>query len=354
MRLDALRRSLVVLSLSIVLSLSANHIQGQSEPVSPTPPPDPATVAAQARQIAEEAILRIANDCSLIADAQEQTRQAAIAAARDAQSADTRSASQRGDDQTIKATSRGAVLAAVAAVTPPMPTAAPQTGPARVPILMYHHVSDAPAGADAIRLDLSVGPKAFSQQMDYLASHGYQTIGLADLVERLQKGHALPAKPVVLTFDDGYDDNYSQAYPVLRRRGFTGTFFLITDAVGNPEYMTWSQAIEMSRQGMSIEAHGRTHSDLAASRAADQAWQIGGSQKILEDKLGQPVRFYCYPSGRYNAQTIATLRAQGYLAAVTTAYGATHSAADLFELTRVRIRGADTIDQFISKLETAP
>ena len=66
------------------------------------------------------------------------------------------------------------------------------------------------------------------------------------------------------------------------------------------------------------------------------------------------MRLYCYPSGKYNAQTIAVLRAQGYLAAVTTNYGATHSAADVFELTRVRMRGDDTLDQFISKLETAP
>jgi peptidoglycan/xylan/chitin deacetylase (PgdA/CDA1 family) len=361
LRVNALRRPLIVLSLCVFLSLSASHLQGQSVAVSPAPAPDPAVVAAQARQIAEEAVLRIAGECSLIADAQEQTRQAAIAAAATNE--------QRNEDLAKQASSRGAVMALAAAATAtttpapaPAPTkaatatpaAAPQTGPARVPILMYHHVANAPAGADAIRLDLSVTPAAFGEQLDYLAAHGYHTIGLADLVERLQKGLALPAKPVVLTFDDGYDDNYSQAFPALRQHGFTGTFFLITDAVGNQEYMTWNQAIEMSRQGMSIEPHGRTHADLAASSASDQLWQIAGSQKILEEKLGQPIRFYCYPSGRYNAQTITTLRAQGYLAAVTTDYGATHSGADLLELTRVRIRGADTLAQFVSKLETAP
>jgi peptidoglycan/xylan/chitin deacetylase (PgdA/CDA1 family) len=345
-RLRALRRLSVWLGLSLVLLFGVQHIPGRGEPVNPAlnpaPAPNASSAAEEARQIAEDALVAAAGQSAAMAEA------LARQVVRSGEGNDTPAAvGQRSEDQSKQVSSRGG--AGVSA-----PTAPPQTGPVRVPIFMYHHIADAPPGADAIRKDLSVTPAAFTRQMEYLATHGYHTISLADLVERLQNGRPLPEHAVVLTFDDGYDDNYTQAYPILRSFGFTGTFFLITDAVGNREYMTWQQAIEMSRNNMAIEAHGRTHADLSASTLDDTVWQIGGSKTIIEEKLGQPVRFYCYPSGKYNAQTISVLRARGYLAGVTTSYGATHAAGGLFELTRVRMRGDDTLDQFINKLETAP
>jgi peptidoglycan/xylan/chitin deacetylase (PgdA/CDA1 family) len=158
----------------------------------------------------------------------------------------------------------------------------------------------------------------------------------------------------VLTFDDGYDDNYTQAYPILRRHGFVGTFFVLTDSLGQPGYLSWQQLADMSNHDMSIQPHGRTHDDLAMLGTATATWEIAGSRQILEEKLGLPVLFYCYPSGSYTAQTIAILQSNGYEAALGTAYGATHSAADVFHLTRVRIRGGDSFAQFVAKLTTAP
>lgn len=234
---------------------------------------------------------------------------------------------------------------------------APPAGPpdqARVPILMYHHIAIAPAGADAVRRDLSVSPAAFAQQMDYLRAQGYETIDLQHLVDHLTTGRPLPAKPIILTFDDGYDDNFTQAYPVLRSHRLTGVFFVLSDAMGNPGYMSWQEAAEMSRNGMDIQAHGRTHADLAISSSADVAWQVAGSKAMIEERIGRPVRFYCYPSGRYNARTIEILRQNGFTAAVTIDYGATHKAASLFDLPRLRIRGADTLEQFAAKLATVP
>jgi peptidoglycan/xylan/chitin deacetylase (PgdA/CDA1 family) len=319
--------------LSLMLILTSTSAVWAAGPAADTDARD------SARQEAENALLEAAAHIAAVAGAQLYTVQSAASAA-DRGAGVARAA---GQSQAMAVSSRGESAAT-----------AVQSGVARVPILMYHHIASAPAGADAIRLDLSVSPVVFTQQMDYLQSHGYQTVSLADLVNRLARGIALPAKPVVLTFDDGYDDNYSQAYPILRRHGFSGEFFLITNAVGNPDYMTWDQAIEMSRHGMSIQAHGRTHADLAVSSAGDATWQIAGSRAIIEEKIGAPVQFYCYPSGRYSAQTIDILRAKGYVAAVTTAYGATHSPSGLFELSRVRMRGADSLEQFVVKLETAP
>jgi peptidoglycan/xylan/chitin deacetylase (PgdA/CDA1 family) len=190
--------------------------------------------------------------------------------------------------------------------------------------------------------------------MDYLSDSHYQTIGLGDLADYWFSGKPLPVKPIILTFDDGYDDNYTYAYAILRRHEFMGTFFVLTDAVGNAGYLTWEQIVVMDRHGMDIESHGRTHDDLAASSKEWATWQIAGSRNILEAKLGHQIRFYCYPSGRYTAETIAILKANGYVSAVSTAYGATHDKASLFNLTRVRVSGSDSLQEFIVKVTTAP
>jgi len=222
---------------------------------------------------------------------------------------------------------------------------------AQVPILMYHHIAVPGPNADAIRCDLSVSPAAFEAQMAYLASHGYRTVSLLDLFEHLQSGQALPARPIILTFDDGYDDNYTYAYPILRRYGLQGTFFIITGLVGRPGYLTWEQAREMRRGGMSLESHTCTHLDLTRSTPGHVDEEVKDSKAALERELGGPVLFFSYPSGKYNAAVIAALEANGYLGAVTTRHGTTQEASALYELCRVRIRGSDTLETFAQKVE---
>jgi len=221
----------------------------------------------------------------------------------------------------------------------------------RVPILMYHHIAVPGPNADAIRRDLSVSPAAFEAQMAYLASQGYRTVSLLDLFEHLQGGQALPPRPIILTFDDGYDDNYTNAYPILRRYGLQGTFFIITGLVGRPGYLTWEQAREMRRGGMSLESHTCTHPDLAKSAPWYVDKEIKEAKAALERELGGPVLFFSYPSGKYNAAAIAALQANGYLGAVTTQHGTMHQASALYELRRVRIRGSDTLESFVRKVE---
>jgi len=232
-----------------------------------------------------------------------------------------------------------------------LPRRRPQRPEARVPILMYHHVAVPGPEADAIRRDLSVSPAAFEAQMAHLASHGYRTVSLLDLFEHLQGGEALPPRPIILTFDDGYDDNYTHAYPILRRYGLQGTFFIITGLVGRPGYLTWEQAREMRRGGMSLEAHTCTHPDLARSGPEQVGAEVKNAKAALERELGGPVFFFSYPSGKYNAAVIAALEASGYLGAVTTRYGTTQEAGALYELRRVRIRGSDTLESFAQKVE---
>jgi len=222
-----------------------------------------------------------------------------------------------------------------------------------VPILMYHYISDPPASADAYRLDLSVRPRDFEAQLAYLQAAGYTSISLGDLVRHLTLGDPLPAKPIVLTFDDGYVDNFVYAFPLLCRYNFRATFFVVPDLVdqGVPGYLTWEQAQLMAEKGMDIESHGLDHSELRGESAADQLRQVQQSREAIESHLHRPVLFFAYPFGRYDKQTIAALRQAGYRAAVNTQAGVTHTSWGLFDLTRIRIHGGDGLDKFIAVLD---
>jgi peptidoglycan/xylan/chitin deacetylase (PgdA/CDA1 family) len=222
---------------------------------------------------------------------------------------------------------------------------------ASLPILMYHHVRDLPPNiSDPFLRDLTVAASIFRQQLDYLATNHVQTIALDDLMANLQTGQALPPRSVVLTFDDGYDDNYLYAYPLLRERGMKATFFIITNLVARPGYMTWEQLREMELNGMSIESHTIDHLDLSIISVADLNWQLAESRRVLELNLLRPVRFLAYPSGRFSPRVLTAMRANGYEAAVTTNYGLRQSRTAPFELTRVRVKGADTLASLAAKL----
>jgi len=206
---------------------------------------------------------------------------------------------------------------------------------------MYHYVSEPPAGADAVRRDLSVSPVQFEEQLFYLQRAGYTSITLEDLLLHLTTGHPLPPKPIILTFDDGYADNYTYAFPLLRQYGFCGTFFVITGYLdeGRAGYLTWQQAAEMQAKGMDIQAHSVSHPDLRTLTGESLRAQIWGASQAIVEHLHRPARFFCYPSGHYNADTIAALKAAGYWGAVTTQAGVNHDSARPFELSRVRIHG---------------
>ena len=241
----------------------------------------------------------------------------------------------------------------------PTSTPTPQPTPdgvrrtARVPILMYHHIADPPAGAKAVERDLSVSPARFEEQLRYLRDAGYQSISTVDLVYHLTLGTPLPAKPVIITFDDGYRDVYTNAFPLLRAYGFTATVYVITDFVdrGLTPYLTWPQIEEMYAAGIEFGAHSRDHPDLRRKSYDFLVWQILGPKQTLEAHLPAPVRTFSYPSGAYDQRVIEVLRSAHYWCAVTTEQGATHSSDGLFTLSRIRMRRADTLETFRKKLE---
>lgn len=246
-----------------------------------------------------------------------------------------------------------ATLAPGAIVQPsPAPTPDGVTRSVRVPILMYHYLSVPPPDADIYRQDLSVPPELFAQQLDRLQAEGYMTINLYDLMAALTQGAALPPKPVIITFDDGYRDNYTNAFPLLKQHGMKATFFVLTDFMDEkrPAYLSWDMAREMLQGGMSIESHGRNHVSLKGKDKDYLVWQALGSQETLKFELGVQPHFVSYPAGEYDQNTIDIFKSANYWAAVTTQQGTAHSSRDPFELSRVRVRNTTTPDKLIALL----
>lgn len=239
---------------------------------------------------------------------------------------------------------------------PPLPTpAGTYSLTLRVPILMYHYVSEPPEDADEYRRDLSVPPVRFRQQMQYLDDNGFTPIDFYDMSLAITAKKGLPEKPIILTFDDGYVDNYHNAFPILREFGFTGTFFVVTEFVDRqlPGYMTWPMIEEMAAAGMGIEPHSRTHRDLREQSRDTLVWEILGSQQTIAAHVDYTPRYFCYPGGRYDEDTIAVLQELGFWGAVTTAGGRWHGYEDRFEWTRLRIRYTTDLATFSALIEPA-
>ena len=246
--------------------------------------------------------------------------------------------------------------------TTPSPTSTPTPTPlptpdgvvrqARVPILMYHYLSQPPPGADRYRRDLSVSPALFEQHLAYLQAEGYQSITLYDLLHHLTQGAPLPHKPVIITFDDGYRDNYDNAFPLLQQYGFDATFFVLVEVTnqGEAEYLTWDMMREMLAAGMDIECHARVHEYLPDNDDARLIWQVLGCREALESQLGQRPRFISYPSGRFDERVAAFFTSDNYWGGITTQQGTLHSSDALFQLKRLRVRNSTTVEELAELL----
>ncbi len=223
----------------------------------------------------------------------------------------------------------------------------------RAPILMYHYVSVPPAGSNVYRQDLSVTPDLFRSHLQALDDAGYTTISMYELVRHLNQGTPLPEKPVILTFDDGYRDNYENALPLLQEFGKTAMFFVVTDYIdaGNPLYLSWDMAREMQAGGMHIESHGRNHASLRNRNDDYLVWQALGSAETIEYELGVRPRFITYPFGHFDSNTIRIFESAGFWGGVTINAGATHSTDNPYQLKRVRVRGTTTAAELLYLLE---
>jgi peptidoglycan/xylan/chitin deacetylase (PgdA/CDA1 family) len=202
----------------------------------------------------------------------------------------------------------------------------------RAHILMYHYVRVvADPSQDPVGYRLSITPSNLEAQIKDLKSKGYKSITIKDLLQG--KGGA---KDIVLTFDDGYEDFYTNAFPILQKYGWTATVNIITGKIGG-DYMTWPQLKSLSAAGIDIASHTVDHLALAKLTPTQQEAQIMNSKNILQNELGIKIYSICFPSGSYNATTLALVKASGYLGATTEIPGAVFSQTDPYLLPRVRV-----------------
>ena len=222
-----------------------------------------------------------------------------------------------------------------------------------VPVLNYHQVEQKNGNP------LTLWPDQFEAQMAYLADEGYTTITIDEMMDALENGTPLPEKPVIITFDDGYADNYEYAYPILKKYGFKATIFLIYDFTNTyPNYLTWEQINEMKDSGLiHFESHTMTHANLAELTSYDDLHhEIADSHDLLSEKLGYDMHYIAYPGGRVNEEIEEITRAAGYRGGFTVHYGLSTPFEGRYQMDRIPIFGANmhTLTRFKLRLAFAP
>jgi peptidoglycan/xylan/chitin deacetylase (PgdA/CDA1 family) len=205
-----------------------------------------------------------------------------------------------------------------------------------VPILGYHRVG--PFVGDHVP---TVTPEIFERQLRFLARFRYRVISLDEVVNCLERGEAIPRRRVVITFDDGYEETHRIAWPLLKRFGFPAATFLTPDEVGRPGFVTWAQAAEMARDGMTIGSHTMTHTYLPLLQGEQLAGEVIESKRVIEARLGRAVAYFSYPVGGFSAEIQELVRRAGYRAACTTNRAWPRGAMDRFALRRVKITERD-------------
>jgi len=211
-----------------------------------------------------------------------------------------------------------------------------------VPILMYHRF-----GYDT-ESSLFVAPEIFQRQMAYLKNNGYQVITLQELVEGIINNKRFKHKTVVITIDDGYLDNYTYAYPVLKKYGFPATIFIVVDFIDSrPDFMTWRQIKTMSADNIFFGGHTRNNVYLPNIKKRDILWkETAGCKYSMESKIGIPVEYFCYPTGGFTEEIKEMLKIAGYKGACTTNRGLVELNKDVYELKRVKVTNSDTTKPF--------
>ncbi|MBI4436477.1 MAG: polysaccharide deacetylase family protein [Candidatus Omnitrophica bacterium] len=216
-----------------------------------------------------------------------------------------------------------------------------------VPILTYHGLVEENSAGNGL---YTLTQAQFEAQMAYLARGNFHSISLRELVNWLT-GKPLPEKPIVITFDDGLSSDFSIAFPILKRHGFTTTFFVNPGTLNTEDHLTTDELRRLNGEGMEVGSHGFDH--IFLTRLDDQKLhdQLTRSKKRLEEILKKEVPFFSIPRGRYNHRVLEAVKGVGYRAACTSDIGVNRQDADPFRLKRWTIKRPYTLDDFISIVE---
>ncbi len=252
----------------------------------------------------------------------------------------------------------------------------PQPKGIRIPILMYHSISDEPENGIHPYYRINTSPKRFAEHMQFLHDNYYKVIDLSEAVRLISAESSgspnpptfhpsnIPQKKVVLTFDDGYKDFYTQAFPVLYQYNFTSTVFLPTAFIGGRKpglreklHLSWSEIKELQQKGIVFGSHTVTHRQLQDLDKKEVVLEIKNSKEVIEERIGNEVRSFSYPY-RFPSQEngfIQILRSilseVDYQNGVNTEVGVNGKGEDRFFLKRLPVNSSDDIRFFQSKLE---
>jgi peptidoglycan/xylan/chitin deacetylase (PgdA/CDA1 family) len=216
-------------------------------------------------------------------------------------------------------------------------------------ILYYHNVGTYRYGLKGAY----ISPRAFAWQMQYLKFRGYRTVRLEELVDYLKTGKSLPKKIFAITFDDGYLDNYQNAFPTLQRLDYTATVFIPTDHLGKtigyginaPEpRLSWNEIGIMSHE-WDFASQGLTHTPLTILSPDEIRRELTESREVIQKMLGKDIGLFCYSYGAYNDVAIRSLKEAGYKAAVTGATGLLGESTNqnMYALPRIEWRGLNSL-----------
>ena len=225
-----------------------------------------------------------------------------------------------------------------------------------IPILTYHGLS---RGENAVSDGLyTLAEEQFEAQMVYLATENFHPISLKELANWLTgepanspTGQPLPEKSVAITFDDGLSSDFSIVLPILKRHGFTATFFVNPGTLNTVGHLTTDELRQLNREGMEIGSHGFDHIFLTRLDEERLHYQLAESKRKLEEILKKEVAFFSIPRGRYNQRVLEAVREAGYRAACTSDIGVNRRDAYLFRLRRWTMKRPYTLDDFVSVVE---
>jgi len=223
-------------------------------------------------------------------------------------------------------------------------------GTESAPILMYHVINPPPAGAPFP--GLYVSSSEFAAQMQALAGAGYHAVTLDQLWAYWRHGARLPAgKPVVITFDNGYQSQYTNALPVLRRLGWVADENLqLSGLPPSQGGLSEAQVRGLVADGWELDTQGYSHAELIALSPSELAFQVAAARRTVQQRYGVPANWFCYPSGDYNPAVVAEVRAAGYTGSTTVVPGWATPSSEPYRLPRLRVLGGTTPEALLSEI----
>ena len=221
-------------------------------------------------------------------------------------------------------------------------------------ILTYHHVADAPPGHP--QKNLFISPREFNRQMDFLKQDGFHVMSLDLIKNSLTGGEPLPHHTVAITFDDGFEDIFQNAFPILSAHGFTATIFVITGTLGAAvsqrdtseceRYLSAEHLRALSAADITIGSHSTAHRRLGNIPLDEATEEIVNSRKVLEEILGRPVTWFSYPFGSFNSEVARCVRNAGYAGAVSVIRDNRVKPSQVYYLPRVMVMPDATLLRF--------